>query len=81
MLAYKLCEQRFQPIDVADVARVVALALEGSRLARMTLDAVGPDVVSMREVLCDYRRWLGLGPSLEPRTNCVSATRAMSELK
>lgn len=54
-------DQRFQPIDVDDVSRVVALALEESRLVRQSVDAVGPEVVSMREVLRDYRRWLGLG--------------------
>ena len=50
--------QAFQPIHVADVARVVALALEGSALVRMTVDTVGPQAVVLRDILRDYRHWL-----------------------
>jgi uncharacterized protein YbjT (DUF2867 family) len=52
-------EQRFQPIHVRDLARVVVEALEGTRLVRRTVDPVGPEVVTLRQVLEDYRRWLG----------------------
>jgi len=50
----------FQPIHVDDLARVVAKALESAALVGRTLDPVGPDVVTLREILVDYRRWLGL---------------------
>jgi uncharacterized protein YbjT (DUF2867 family) len=50
----------FQPIHVDDLARVVAKALESDELAGRTLDPVGPDAVTLREILVDYRRWLGL---------------------
>jgi uncharacterized protein YbjT (DUF2867 family)/uncharacterized membrane protein YphA (DoxX/SURF4 family) len=53
--------QRFQPVHVDDVARVVAIALEEDRLLRTTVDPVGPDTLTLREILVDYRRWLGLG--------------------
>ena len=53
--------QRFQPIHMDDVSRVVASALEGDRLLGRTLDAVGPEVVTLRAILEDYRRWLGFG--------------------
>jgi uncharacterized protein YbjT (DUF2867 family) len=53
--------ERFQPIAMDDLARVVAQALEGDALVRKTLDAVGPDVVTLQELLEDYRRWLGFG--------------------
>ena len=53
--------QRFQPIHMDDVARVVAIALEDDRLLRKTIDPVGPDVLALREILEDYRRWLGFG--------------------
>ena len=53
--------QRFQPIHMDDVARVVASALEGDALLRQTIDPVGPDALTLREILEDYRRWLGFG--------------------
>jgi uncharacterized protein YbjT (DUF2867 family) len=52
-------EQRFQPIRADDLSLVVAQALETERLTRQTLDPVGPDVVTLSEILADYRRWLG----------------------
>ena len=51
--------QRFQPIWIDDLSRVVALALESDALVRKTVDPVGPDTVTLREMLEDYRRWLG----------------------
>lgn len=53
----------FQPIHVDDLARVVAQALESTTLLGRTVDPVGPDVVTLREILVDYRRWLGLPPA------------------
>jgi uncharacterized protein YbjT (DUF2867 family) len=55
--------QRFQPIHVRDLARVVAAAVEERRLVGLTLDPVGPDVVTLRSLLEDYRRWLGIAPA------------------
>lgn len=55
--------QAFQPVHVHDVARVVAIALEEDTLVRKTVDPVGPDVVTLRRLLEDYRRWLGFGPA------------------
>jgi len=54
--------QEFQPIHVADLARVVTLAIEEASLVRKTVDPVGPDVVTLGRLLEDYRRWLGLAP-------------------
>ena len=51
--------QRFQPIWIDDLSRTVALALETDALVRQTLDPVGPDAVTLRDMLEDYRRWLG----------------------
>jgi uncharacterized protein YbjT (DUF2867 family) len=51
--------QQFQPIWIDDLSNVVALALESDQLVRKTIDPVGPDRVSLREILQDYRRWLG----------------------
>ncbi len=55
--------QSFQPVHVDDLARVVALALETDRLVRTTLDVVGPETVTLRTILEDYRRWLGSAPA------------------
>ncbi|HEY4997789.1 MAG TPA: complex I NDUFA9 subunit family protein, partial [Usitatibacter sp.] len=64
--------QRFQPIHVDDLSSVVANAVETDDLVRRTIDAVGPDVVTLREILEDYRRWLGLG-----ETRVVSIPRGI----
>jgi hypothetical protein len=55
--------QRFQPIHVDDVVRVVSMALETDRLVRQTVDPVGPRAITLREILEDYRRWLGIAPA------------------
>ena len=55
--------QEFQPIHVDDLAKVVAQALEGDSLVRMTIDPVGPERVTLAAILQDYRRWLGLKPA------------------
>ena len=56
-------QQSFQPIHVDDVARVVIDAIEGETLLRKTVEPVGPDTVTLRRLLEDYRRWLGFAPA------------------
>ena len=53
----------FQPIHVDDLARAVALAVETDALVGKTVEPVGPDVVSLRAILVDYRDWLGFAPA------------------
>jgi uncharacterized protein YbjT (DUF2867 family) len=53
----------FQPIHVDDLACVVLHALQSDGLVGKTLDPVGPETVTLREILVDYRRWLGLPPA------------------
>ena len=55
-------KQEFQPVHVRDVAGVVLAAIEGDTLLRKTVDPVGPETVTLRRLLEDYRRWLGFGP-------------------
>ena len=55
--------QRFQPIHASDLASTVILALESDRLVHKTVDPVGPEALTLREILADYRRWLGFGPA------------------
>ena len=75
--------QAFQPIHVADLARVVLLALEGSTaLVRTTVDPVGPQAVELRDILRDYRRWLGFGevPIVEVPSPLVSIACSAGDL-
>lgn len=55
--------QSFQPIHVEDLAAVVAKALETDAFVRLTLAPVGPEALTLREILVDERRWLGLAPA------------------
>jgi len=55
--------QSFQPIWIDDLCNVVAAALETDRFVRRTIDPVGPQAVTLRKILEDYRRWLGLAPA------------------
>lgn len=51
----------FTPIHVRDVARAVRIAAEDLSLSRQTLEPVGPDTLSLREILTRYRAWLTFG--------------------
>jgi uncharacterized protein YbjT (DUF2867 family) len=51
----------FQPIWIDDLCEVIAMALETDRLVRRSVDPVGPQVVTLREIVEDLRRWLGFG--------------------
>jgi uncharacterized protein YbjT (DUF2867 family) len=53
----------FRPIHVDDLVETVARVVEGDGFARRTLEPVGPDILSMRDIVAKYRRWLGLPPA------------------
>ena len=59
--------QSFQPIWIDDLCEVIAAALETDRLVGKTIDPVGPQVVRLRGMLEDYRRWLGFRPAAAVR--------------
>jgi uncharacterized protein YbjT (DUF2867 family) len=52
--------QRFQPIHADDLAETLVRCLEEPKLARKTLEPVGPETLSMRQILEMTRRWLDL---------------------
>lgn len=52
--------QAFRPIYMNDFCDVVVEALQGDTYSGKTLVLVGPDQVSLRDVLGDLRRWLGI---------------------
>lgn len=51
--------QRFQPIHMADLAEAVRRLIEDKRIARRVINAVGPELVELRDILASLRTWLG----------------------
>jgi uncharacterized membrane protein YphA (DoxX/SURF4 family) len=72
--------QRLQPVALADVADVVVAALSRPVGGR-TFEIVGPDVVSLADYLCAWRRWLGFGRAREIRVpaTCVRFAAMLAE--
>ena len=56
-------DQEFQPIHVDDLAAAILRLLERPDIRHVVIDPVGPDTVTMRQMLLDLRRWLGLPPA------------------
>lgn len=57
--------ERFQPIDLDDLASGVARLAAKMEPTRATLHAAGPETLSVRDILVAYRAWLGFGPARE----------------
>lgn len=53
-------DQMFQPLHVDDLCQVIAAALERRDLVRATLTPVGPDCLSLADIVTKWRAWLGL---------------------
>lgn len=53
----------FSPIHARDVAHAVRIACEGGIGPCETLEPVGPDTMSLKDILARYRAWLGFGPA------------------
>ncbi|HEV2677771.1 MAG TPA: SDR family oxidoreductase [Aliidongia sp.] len=56
-------DQPFQPIHIDDLTATILLLLQDRSINRVVIDPVGPERVSLREVLVDLRAWLGLPPA------------------
>jgi uncharacterized protein YbjT (DUF2867 family) len=56
-------DQKFQPIHVDDVVAAVIAILRHPEIRQITIDPVGPDVLTLRQILIDLRCWLGLAPA------------------
>ncbi len=56
-------DQVFQPIHMDDLTAAVVRLVETSNIARITLDPVGPDRLTMKEILLRLRAWLGFPPA------------------
>jgi uncharacterized protein YbjT (DUF2867 family) len=55
----------FRPIHVDDLVEAVARILGSDRLARRTLEPVGPHTLTLGGIVAKYRGWLGLTPARE----------------
>jgi uncharacterized protein YbjT (DUF2867 family) len=51
----------FTPIYARDLAHAARITCENERFAGQTLEPVGPETLSLRELLGRYRAWLGFG--------------------
>jgi uncharacterized protein YbjT (DUF2867 family) len=52
-------DQAFQPIHVSDVAKCVSRVLGDHNLKQVVIDPVGPETLTLREILVSLRGWLG----------------------
>jgi len=55
--------QTFQPIHAEDLAETVRLCLTRPDLIRQTLDPVGPDTLTLRDIVTRLRAWLDFPPA------------------
>jgi uncharacterized protein YbjT (DUF2867 family) len=55
--------QLFRPIHVDDLCAAVLAILRQPAIRQQVIDPVGPDELSLRDILRDLRRWLGLPPA------------------
>jgi uncharacterized protein YbjT (DUF2867 family) len=65
-------DQLFQPIHIDDLTAAILLLLQDCSISRVVIDPVGPERVTLREVLVDLRAWLGL-----PSGRIVAIPRAL----
>lgn len=51
--------QRFQPVAIADLAAAVVALVEGKAHQGEVIYAVGPETLTLKEILLNFRAWLG----------------------
>ena len=54
--------QSFSPLHAKDLARTVRIACEARHLGKQSLEPAGPEILSLKEILSQYRAWLGFSP-------------------
>ena len=55
--------QLFQPIHVDDLTDTILRLLDEPGIKDEIIEPVGPDVLTLRQMLVDLRRWLGFAPA------------------
>jgi uncharacterized protein YbjT (DUF2867 family) len=53
----------FSPIHAQDLARTVRIVCEDENFTHRSLEPVGPESISLRDLLARYRTWLGFAPA------------------
>lgn len=56
-------EQKFQPIHIDDLTEVVSFIVKKDDKIQKVIKVVGPDVVTVKEILVKFRSWLGVKPA------------------
>ncbi len=52
----------FRPIHIDDVVETVARVIESDRFVRRIVEPVGPEALTLGDIVARYRAWLGLAP-------------------
>lgn len=55
--------QKFQPIDMDDLARTVRDLIARPEITRQVFTVAGPEVLTLREIIVGLRAWLGFSPA------------------
>lgn len=53
-------DQTFQPLHLEDLGRSVVKLLEDPSARRLVLEPAGPETLSLKDILLQYRSWLGV---------------------
>ncbi len=53
-------DQAFQPLHLDDLGRSLVKLLEDPAAGKQVLEPAGPETLSLRDILLQYRRWLGI---------------------
>ena len=51
--------QEFQPIHIRDIAKTVLTLLEKKEITKKTINVVGPEKITLEQLLVTLRQWLG----------------------
>lgn len=52
-------DQNFQPVYIKDLTTIVSIITKDSNVKKLKLDVVGPEILSLKEILLKFRTWLG----------------------
>lgn len=55
-------DQLFQPIHVDDLSATICKILDNPSINRQVIEPVGPESLTLKQLLIDLRQWLGLKP-------------------
>jgi uncharacterized protein YbjT (DUF2867 family) len=71
----------FQPIHVDDLCATVLRILDRPSITQIVVDPVGPETLTLRQIIIDLRRWLGFSPAriLEIPTGLVRVVARLGD--